>query len=232
MSIHSTRRVVIGALTAIFTLFWLVPAAHAEEYSYWSLWVTADDQWAPSQTGAGGISLADGSVIGAKYVRTAEALSEADAPKKPATFADLCPNQPAATEGLINVAVVLDFGTSDIAPAGATPPAEEVACEALPADSNGSTALAAAATVTASSDGFITDIDDYPSAAGNGAEAEVSTAEDSGEEEGSTNWAVPIAIAVAASVTVIAATAQMRKRRNEAAKESGDSRRDLTSNQP
>lgn len=232
MPIHSTRRVVIGALTAIFTLFWLVPAAHAEEYSYWSLWETSNDQWAPAQTGAGGISLTDETVIGAKYVRTAEALSAADAPSQPATFAELCPEQAPAPDGSINVAVVIDFGNAEIAPPGGTPPAGDVSCEVLPAGSNGSTALSAAATVTASSDGFITDIDDYPSAAQDRAATNTSSADGASDEEGSTNWAVPIAIAVAASVTVIAATAQMRKRRHETGKESGDSRRDVTSNQP
>lgn len=135
--------------------------AHASSYDYWSLWTASSDKWSPSQVGMNDIKLADQGVIGAKYVQSSAELTEADAPSQSATYRTLCPNAEAAPSGQVRVAVVIDYG--NVASAG-TPPANEVKCLNVAEPATGATALNAAATISASSAGFINTVNGYPAA--------------------------------------------------------------------
>jgi len=138
-------------------------SANAQDYSYWSLWGGEfDGSWSPFTQGAADTEIGEQAVIAAKYVKTSENLTEADAPQTTPNYQELCPDgQP--QEGRIQVAVVLDFGDKSLAPEGQTPPETEVDCVAVPEPATAMVAFAEAASVGVQSDGFIASIDGYPS---------------------------------------------------------------------
>ncbi len=210
MLIRVTRQALAAAVIALLCLLSPVgSAANAEEFTYWSLWEVSDGQWVDSQTGAADIELDDESVIAAKYLRSDITLTEADAPSQPAQFDELCPDASPAPDGSVNVAVVIDYGTSDLVSTGQSPPATSVSCQAISKPASGAAALSQAATVSAESDGFITALNGYP---GSGAEATGTDDNRDSEESGlSVIWII-ILIAVVVLI-ILAIVVQVRRSR-------------------
>jgi hypothetical protein len=79
-------------------------------------------------------------------------------------FATLCPDLAEPAEGELRAAVVIDFGSPDIAPPGDTPPSpNQVGCVTLEAGQNAADALVFASTMVRENEGLVCGIDGYPS---------------------------------------------------------------------
>lgn len=88
--------------------------------------------------------------------------TETPEPRTLPNFDELCPGSE-ATEGITRVAVVIDYGDADQAPAGETPPANRVECVSMPAGGSSADALAMAADVRGDG-GFVCGLDGFPAA--------------------------------------------------------------------
>lgn len=151
----------VGA--AVCTAVLGAPAAQAEGLTrYWSYWNSPDGAWTYATQGAGTLIPANGSVEGWSFVVTKGMSEEAGSPTLAPTdaWAQACG---AATPqvGEKAVAVVIDFGTADIAPAGETPPPPVTACAVVEESANGFQVLSAVADVRAEG-GFLCGIAGYP----------------------------------------------------------------------
>lgn len=154
-------RVLVGA--AVFAAAVGAPTAHAEGLTrYWSYWNAPEGAWTYATQGAGTVIPANGTVEGWSFVVTQGMSDEAGPPELvPAdAWAQACG---AATPqaGEKAVAVVIDFGTADIAPAGETPPPPVTACAVVEESANGFHVLSAVAEVRAEG-GFLCGITGYP----------------------------------------------------------------------
>ena len=199
---NSARRVVFGALAAIVLLAFSTPASSAESYTYWSLWEGENGTWVASAAGASDMKLANESVIAAKYVKTEENLTAADAPTQSAAYTTLCPDSQAPEPDAVNVAVVVDYGDTSLTPTEVSTPQPEVSCVTVTEPATGATALSQVATVSATADGFITTINGYPT-------AETATTTDEGsteteEPEGLLGISVLLSFAVLLLIVVVA----------------------------
>jgi hypothetical protein len=139
------------------------PTTHAESLTrYWSYWNGSDGVWAYATQGAGTAIPRDGDVEAWSFV-VSEGMSASPGrpPRDPGqVWQDVC-GTAEPREGQKAVAVVLDFGTADIAPAGETPPAPGTGCAVVDEDANGFQILSAVADVRADG-GFLCGIDGYP----------------------------------------------------------------------
>lgn len=155
------RRVVVGvAVTAALVG---APTAHAEGLTrYWSYWNGSDGVWAYATQGAGTTIPRDGDVEAWTFV-VSEGMTDAAGP--PAmdptqVWREVC-GATATRDSQKAVAVVLDFGTAESAPAGETPPAPRTECAVVEDGANGFQILSAVADVRADG-GFLCGIDGYP----------------------------------------------------------------------
>ncbi|WP_183091277.1 SCO2322 family protein [Streptomyces radicis] len=207
-----TRTAVAGALTAGFALALALPTAQAatpraaptapgtpgalaapadEErggYVYWSFWLWDADEarWVYATEGPGTRRPDDGDVLGFRFTESASP-SDVEQPRDPGDFAATCGavNGGDAPEGE-RVALVIDFGTTDAAPPGVTPPEPRAECAPLPDGGTAAEALAATAEpLRYNADALLCAIAGYPETgcadrlpAGDGADA---AAADEGE---------------------------------------------------
>lgn len=235
VTLTSLRRpaALLTALVALVAAFaFTASPAHATAYRFWSYWQGASGQWVAAQTGPADHKVADKDVQGWRFGITTEAPS--DPPDNAPDFATLCAGlaEGDAPSGQLRVAVVIDSGFAADAPEGQTPPADKVACVTVPAGSNGSQALAAAATVTDSS-GMVCAINGYPqgecsatvsdavaSAAASKAATEspnpATTTTDAAEGSDSSSGSPWGLIAALAALVVVAGTALIVNRRRTA----------------
>ncbi|MFD3871266.1 SCO2322 family protein [Streptomyces sp. NPDC058623] len=108
--------VVLGLLGLVLTLFAASPAV-AASYRYWSFWDGANARWAYATQGPSTARPADGSVIGFRFSVSKDAAAEAAQPRAAADFAAVCADT-APAAGKKRVALVIDFGVPEDAPAG------------------------------------------------------------------------------------------------------------------
>jgi hypothetical protein len=160
----SMRRVLMGALAALFLVPLGVPSAQAEDaYRYWSYWWGAPEgTWEYAASGPADRIVTDGDVEGWVFMVSAEAVPTQQ-PDAPADFASIC-SDGAPVAGQVRVGVVLDYGSSDAVPAGDEIPSGDnpvQQCVIVPAGSTGEQALAAAADVR-SEQGAVCGIAGYP----------------------------------------------------------------------
>jgi hypothetical protein len=159
------------------------PSASAADYRYWTFWTAgpviqcsvaegatektceelpAGTEWQFAQVGAQDIQLRDQSITGWKF-----AISTPDGSEPPVEapdFATLCPDLAEPAEGELRAAVVIDFGSPDIAPPGDTPPSpNQVGCVTLEAGQNAADALVLASGEVREDQGLVCGIDGYPS---------------------------------------------------------------------
>ncbi|MFB7939603.1 SCO2322 family protein [Streptomyces sp. NPDC056049] len=119
--------------------------AQAAGYRYWSYWEADAGKWTYATQGPATARPADGEAIGFRF-----ALSEdsADAAKPTAApdFGAICADTEKAP-GTKRIAVVVDFGTPQDAPAGETPPKDSptTGCARIAENGTGADALAAVA---------------------------------------------------------------------------------------
>lgn len=164
MQTTSPRRGVAGALAVVVALLMAglsaSPAA-ATAYRSWSYWQGATGTWVISQTGPADHLVVDSDVQGWRFAISTETSSPA--PAAAPDFATLCPDLAATApaEGVLRVAVVVDYGLLADAPSGSTPPANEVGCVTVPDGATGAQALAAAVGVTDQS-GLVCALNGYP----------------------------------------------------------------------
>lgn len=155
------RRALVGC--AVTAAFIGAPTAHAEGLTrYWSYWNGSDGAWSYAAQGAGTTIPRDGDVEAWTFV-VSEGMTEAGGPPTldPRRVWQKACGTVASNQGQKAVAVVLDFGTADIAPAGETPPAPRTECAVVDAGANGFQILSAVADVRADG-GFLCGIDGFP----------------------------------------------------------------------
>ncbi len=111
-----------------------------------------------SMVGAAENIPADGAVDGWRFGIGTD--TETPEPRTIPNFSELCPGSE-AVEGITRVAVVIDFGDADQAPAGEAPPANRVECVSMPEGGSSADALAMAAEVRGDG-GFVCGLDGFP----------------------------------------------------------------------
>lgn len=137
------------------------PAA-AADYRYWTLWGgTSGGEWQPAITGAADIAMTDTAVVGWHFT-----VAPADGGTRPpdfgADFTALCPEFTAPVEGQHRVAVVVDTGSPDVAPAGEQPPPARVGCVSVDIGQSALDATVLAVTDVRAEGGLICGLDGYP----------------------------------------------------------------------
>nr|WP_241253222.1 SCO2322 family protein [Streptomyces sp. W1SF4] len=138
-----------GALTGVLAVLGLVLAlfaaspALAAGYRYWSFWDGAGGSWAYATQGPSTARPADGAVLGFRFSVSKDAAAEAARPRAAADFEAVCGGT-APAEGKKRVALVVDFGVPEDAPAGEAPPqgSPRTACAQLAPAATAAEALA------------------------------------------------------------------------------------------
>lgn len=230
----SLRGFALALIATLFATFAAAAPASAESsapaagssdsatvYVFWSQWNGSGTNWQLATTGAASSTPADGSVEGWRY-GAGSATGVDQAPRQAPDFTTACQNTPAVS-GNKRVAVVIDYGTTALAPSGQTPPGLATYCASVPTNANGSQVLSAVTSVRTGTDGMICGISGYPSSgcsvavsaaqASDGAtNAPTTSSNSSTSTSSSTSW-VPFVIgAIVIIVLIVAAVAISRKR--------------------
>ncbi|KAB2594554.1 hypothetical protein F5983_01470 [Streptomyces arboris] len=117
--------------------------AQAAGYRYWSFWEADGKSWAYATQGPSLVRPDDGTVQGFRFA-VSEDSADADRPRHAADFGAICADTP-AKGGAKRVALVIDPGTAEDAPAGEKPPALRTACAQVAPDASSAEALASVA---------------------------------------------------------------------------------------
>ncbi|MFJ3963980.1 SCO2322 family protein [Streptomyces sp. NPDC090036] len=134
------------ALGIALALLAATPAL-AAGYRYWSFWDgAAGGKWVYATQGPSLARPADGAVQGFRFSVSKDAAAQAAQPRAAADFEAVC-GATAPAEGRKRVALVIDFGVPEDAPAGETPPgaAPRTACAQVAPDATAAEALASVA---------------------------------------------------------------------------------------
>ncbi|MCL6732723.1 SCO2322 family protein [Streptomyces neyagawaensis] len=147
MTLTGGRATAASAATLLLlcVLVGLGGPAHAAAYRYWSFWDRGADGfgWVYATQGPSTARPSDGDVQGFRFAVSADSDDAAE-PRGAARFDAICSGT-AARDGQKRIALVLDFGTAEDAPAGETPPPARTACARVPSDATTADALAAVA---------------------------------------------------------------------------------------
>jgi hypothetical protein len=119
-------RYVSGLLTTLLFFALFSGTAQADAYRFWGFYQLDNGAWAFATKGPAQITPKDGAVEGWRYAISGDTTGQR-LPRATATFEELCAGTPAAA-GKKRVGVVIDFGTANEAPDGATPPPARGAC--------------------------------------------------------------------------------------------------------
>ncbi|TWD83260.1 hypothetical protein FB561_4421 [Kribbella amoyensis] len=140
MTAHRTVRLVLSLLAGLLLAGTVTTTAHAEDgYRFWGYYQWTNGQWAFAQKGSEAVVPADGAVEGWRY---ALGGTKPRVPRAAGDFAAICGPTPAES-GKKRVAVVVDPGTPEDAPAGATPKAATGTCVVTDPAATGAKILAA-----------------------------------------------------------------------------------------
>ncbi|SDB90420.1 hypothetical protein GA0111570_107111 [Raineyella antarctica] len=155
-----------GALVAVAALALLLAplgtsTARAEDgYRYWGYYQRIDNAWQFAQTAPGSTNVEDGSVQGWRYA--VAGMTTVRTPRSTPAFNEIC-GKVRAVDGEKRVAVVVDPGTAEDAPAGSTPPGPPTAtCVVAPKDATATQTLQLATSVRTDASGLVCGIDGYP----------------------------------------------------------------------
>ncbi len=181
--VTATCRVLAAVIVAAMVTPAIALTASAADYRYWTFWtagplvecrtpeggvalvceeITTRDKWAFAQVGAQDVKPVDRTVTGWRFAISTPDGS--DAPSSPASFAELCPDMSEPVSDQHRVAVVIDFGSTNIAPNGETPPTpNKVECVSLEVGQSAADALVLATSEVRADGGFVCGIDGYPS---------------------------------------------------------------------
>ncbi|MFI7234256.1 SCO2322 family protein [Streptomyces cyaneofuscatus] len=117
--------------------------AQAAGYRYWSFWEGDGKSWAYATQGPSLVRPDDGTVQGFRFA-VSEDSADADRPRHAPAFAAICADTP-AKGGAKRIAMVIDPGAAEDAPAGEKPPALRTACAQVAPDASSAEALASVA---------------------------------------------------------------------------------------
>jgi hypothetical protein len=121
-------------------------AQAADVYRYWAYFTVKDGAFVAQQTGPTGATPKDGDVEGYRWAAPAN-YKKPNLPRADlavVTFDEVCGDKTAAA-GEKRVAVLIDYGVEQDAPAGTTPPDPEALCAVVPKQANGLQTLQAVA---------------------------------------------------------------------------------------
>jgi hypothetical protein len=161
--LHSARAFGVIVLALTVSGLFLAPGARAESgYRYWTFWMSEGSDWRFATEGPATTRTNEGDVFGWRFAITTASATEDAQPSisAPDAFADACADVPVAA-GEHRLAIVIDYGKADQAPAGEVPPANRIEC-VLALD--GSTAAQSLSTIAnlRVDQGFVCGVDGYP----------------------------------------------------------------------
>lgn len=152
---------VLAALIAIPAMIITSAPAQADLYRFWSFWEqSAEGEWTFIETGPGDVVPANGAVEGWRFGVGGVDASTNRPPRTDPTFSDICGNDPAPA-GEKKVALVIDTGTAEDAPDGATVPPPTLTCATVPQSATAVQTLQSVAGTRADG-GIICAINNYP----------------------------------------------------------------------
>ena len=138
----------------------LAAPVQASEFRYWTYWTTTSQDWAFSSLGPAFRPADESTVEGWRL-----AVTSVDATTPPrvevADVYDRACGDVAPQDGILRIAVVLDYGTATDAPAGETPPSLVIACAEVPDGATGFDALKSITDIR-SERGFVCGLSGYP----------------------------------------------------------------------
>lgn len=155
------RVIAAGVAFTVAGALALPATAHAAAYRYWTYWSGAAGTWSFATMGPAQSLPPDGSVEGWRFAVTSESGSPEDAPRVEPSFRAICDGTPAVA-GNKRIALVVDFGLADDAPAGEVPGAPVTTCVSIATDATGYQVLRSALEVRVGDNGLVCDIDGYP----------------------------------------------------------------------
>ncbi|MFK4086022.1 SCO2322 family protein [Kribbella sp. NPDC020789] len=136
----TAKRLILSLVAGLLLSGFATTQAHAEDgFRFWGYYQWSSGQWAFAQKGPDAVVPADGSVEGWRY---AVGGAKPRVPRAAADFAAICKDAPAEA-GKKRVAVVVDPGTAEDAPAGEQPGTPSGTCVVTDPASNGAQVLAA-----------------------------------------------------------------------------------------
>ncbi|MFD0368534.1 SCO2322 family protein [Streptomyces sp. NPDC127114] len=160
-------RLAAGLGAAVLTLAVAAPAGAESGYRYWSFWENqgagAGAKWGYASQGPATARPADGDVVGFRFAVSRDA-ADATRPSALPDFTRICSGV-GKEAGTKRVAVVVDFGGTEDAPPGETPPKPAVRtdCPRVREDATAAEALAAVATpLRYDSNALLCGISGYP----------------------------------------------------------------------
>lgn len=154
---------IVPAVAGAIAVLALAPAARADTaYRYWTYWSVVDGAWRFSTIGPASAVPPDGAVEGWRFTIATAIGSAGDAPdRSPAdAFESICGDTP-AVPGKKRVALAVDFGMPEEAPAGERSPADIRECVVGDADATGYELLRSITDVRVA-DGLVCGIESYP----------------------------------------------------------------------
>lgn len=160
MAVRRTLVAVLAALLAVPALVFGASPAQADLYRYWSFWERQDGAWVFVEVDPASVVPANGAVNGWRFGVGGIDADTNRPPRSKAAFAEIC-GSAAAPEGEKRVAVVIDTGTFQDAPAGGTPPEPVAVCATVPAEANAVQTLQSVAS-TRVENGLVCGIANYP----------------------------------------------------------------------
>jgi hypothetical protein len=149
--------------TVLAIMLALAPATRAETaYRYWTYWSVTDGAWRFATLGPASAVPVDGSVEGWRFAITSAAGSAGDAPETNpvSAFDSICGGTPAQA-GVKRVALTIDFGMPQDAPAGERSPVDINTCVVGKEDATGYELLRSITEVRVG-DGLLCGIAGYP----------------------------------------------------------------------
>ncbi|MDQ1250438.1 MAG: hypothetical protein QG597_4817 [Actinomycetota bacterium] len=150
----------LATLLALPGLIFAASPAQADLYRYWSFWQQEGGQWSFVEVAPTDIVPADGAVNGWRFGVGGVDGATTRPPRSTASFAEICGTEPAVT-GQKKVAEIIDTGTVEDAPAGATVPEPVAVCATVAEDANAVQTLQAVADVRLDN-GLLCGIFGYP----------------------------------------------------------------------
>lgn len=146
-------------LIVIATFAGTATAADAAAYRFWGFYQWTNGAWAFATKGAAQVTPPDGAVEGWRLAVSGE-TTPPRLPRANGDFDQICATTP-AEPGKKRVAVVMDFGLPEEAPAGSTPPDARGDCAVVDAKASSAQVLAEVATVREEK-GLVCAIDTFP----------------------------------------------------------------------
>ena len=158
------KKIITLAISTLLITASLTPANAATEkgWRYWGYFQAAPgaNSWNYALTGPAGSLPKDGATEGWKYSFSSNTVDTGSPTLKP-NFKALCAGTP-SQNGMIRVAVVVEFGLRAIAPKGENVQPTIRKCVSVKSGTNGLEILNKVVPVRTSADGFVCGLNNYP----------------------------------------------------------------------